>query len=223
MEEIDIDTDSSEKGTQYNLNDTTVPFSFSPRTSSTIKEDGSEEAIEDLEDYISVTKSRGIQTASFSEEATQTDETQFSDISELSSSMAILANRFLHASYWFLTLSAIFAKENLVSMKNNIEMRQSVTKGAAKRILANLATHDRVLLADISKPDFEYKDFSPASAVKIIGELDDWLLSSVEICQFSAQIKGAEEQAKLLEELKEDQNILAKESQIMNSKKLFSI
>ena len=216
----EIETDSSEKGTQYSLNDTTVSFSFSPRTSSTIKEDGSEET---SEDYISVTKSRGIQTASFAEEATQTEETQFSDIAELSSSMAILANRYLHASYWYLSLSVIFAKENLVSMKNNVEMRQSVTKGAAKRILANLATHDRLLLADISKPDFEYANFSPATAVKIVGELDEWLLSSVEICLFSAQSKGAEEQVKLMGELQEEQKLLAGESKIMNSKSLFSI
>ena len=216
----EIETDSSEKGTQYSLNDTTVSFGFSPRTSSTIKEDGSEET---SEDYISVTKSRGIQTASFAEEATQTEETQFSDIAELSSSMAILANRYLHASYWYLSLSVIFAKENLVSMKNNVEMRQSVTKGAAKRILANLATHDRLLLADISKPDFEYANFSPATAVKIVGELDEWLLSSVEICLFSAQSKGAEEQVKLMGELQEEQKLLAGESKIMNSKSLFSI
>ena len=216
----EIETDSSEKGTQYSLNDTTVSFSFSPRTSSTIKEDGSEET---SEDYISVTKSRGIQTNPLSEKATQTDETQFSDNAELSSSMAILANRYLHASYWYLTLSTIFAKENLVSMKNTVDMRQSVTKDAAKRILANLATHDRLLLADISKPDFEYEDFSPATAVKTVGELDEWLLSSVEICLFSAKTKGAEDQVKLLEELIEDQNLLAGESKIMNSNNLFSI
>ena len=204
------------EGTQYNLDDTVTGDTSYP-LSSTPKQGGSEDTSLDVEDYITVAKSEGTQTVSTSTEGTQTS-------SEYSSNtfMAILANRLLHGSYWYLLLSIVLENDGLFNIRNNLEMRKSVSEAAAKRIMTYLAVQGSLVIADITKPDFDLEHGNCVDAISIVAKLDRWLLTSVWTAIISAKDgnnpeRGNEEQIAILENINVEFSVLAEESKLMNS------
>ena len=163
-----------------------------------------------LDDFIDVTISRGTQTElnCAGQSGTQT-ELFYTDTSVLVS-MANLANRFLHAAYWFNVVIIVFTsstRHHLQDLTRNVELRQSVRRSSAKKLLSHLLARDFLKLADIAKPDFNVAECSVEKAVKIIAELDQWLLESSELVLDSAKEKGNLAQVELLKQIVEEQKI----------------
>ena len=215
MEVIDSSERSfTDRGTQYNMDDTVSSDSFSPKTSSSFKEEEYSS-----EDGISVTKSRGCQTVSFSDTGTQTSSpiSTDSDKDAFHTSMAVLMNRYLHSSYWYFVMVSLASEEGYSGLKKNLQTRRSLAENSASRILADLVSNNKVLLADIAKPNVDFSDFKTSQMVEFLKEIDQWLLSSLSIVMVSALEHGSDDQIKLLEELKVELMILSRESELMNS------
>ena len=165
-----------------------------------------------LDELIDVTISRGTQTKEDEvnlavQSGTQT-ELLYTDTSILVS-MANLANRFLHAAYWFCIVDIVFTSftnHHLQDLARNVELRQSASKASAKKLLSHLLARDFLKLADIAKPDFTVEECSAGKAVRIIAELDQWLLDSSELVLHSAKEKGNLAQVELLQQIVEEQN-----------------
>ena len=163
-----------------------------------------------LDELIDVTVSRGTQTEVnwAGQSGTQT-ELLYTDTSILVS-MANLANRFLHAAYWFNIVEIVFtsfSNRHLQDLARNVQLRQSASKASAKKLLSHLLARDFLKLADIAKPDFTAAECSAGKAVKIIAELDQWLLDSSELVLHSAKEKGNLAQVELLKQIVEKQKI----------------
>ena len=164
-----------------------------------------------LDEFIDVTISRGTQTEEVNwveQSGTQT-ELFYTDTSILVS-MANLANRFLHAAYWFNIVEIVFASfsnRHLQDLARNVEFRQAASKVSAKKLLSHLLARDFLKLADIAKPDFNAAKCPAGKAVKIIAELDQWLLDSSELVLRSAKEKGNLAQVELLQQIVEEQKI----------------
>ena len=170
--------------------DTMSSTTFSPTASSTIKEDGNVNTSDKPEDYISITKTRACQTQTFTEQGTQTELLPIStNRAAFLSSLAVLSNRCLHASYWYFTLSAILTERGMINLKKNIKTRQSLTKDLASRVLKHLVANDKIVLADISKPDFDFAEATIEIIVDIMKSLDKWLLTSIQFVLLSAKVK----------------------------------
>ena len=139
-----------------------------------------------LDEIIDVTISRGTQTEdNWTEQSGTQTELLYTDTSILVS-MANLANRFLHAAYWFNVVDIVFTSSthhHLQDLARNVELRQSVRRSSAKKLLSHLLARDFLKLADIAKPDFNVAECSVEKAVKIIAELDQWLLESSELTE----------------------------------------
>ena len=161
------------------------------------------------EDDMDITVSRGTQTVS----QTDTD-------SSLLVGVANLANRFLHASYWFLTLNIVFTSAELHSISRSVVLRHSISLLTAQNLLSDLLDWNFLELADIAKPDFSLTDCSVEEAVKIIGEIDNWLLASSELILHTARVKENLPQIEVLGNIVAEQKIFAEESKIMNAEKL---
>ena len=161
------------------------------------------------EDDMDITVSRGTQTVS----QTDTD-------SSLLVGVANLANRFLHASYWFLTLNIVFTSTELHSISRSVVLRHSISLLTAQNLLSDLLDLNFLELADIAKPDFSLTDCSVEEAVKIIGEIDNWLVASSELVLHTARVKENLPQIEVLGNIVAEQKIFAEESKIMNAEKL---
>ena len=163
-----------------------------------------------LDELIDVTVSRGTQTEVnwAGQSGTQT-ELLYTDTSILVS-MANLANRFLHAAYWFNIVEIVFtsfSNRHLQDLARNVQLRQSASKASAKKLLSHLLARDFLKLADIAKPDFTAAECSAGKAVKIVAELDQWLLDSSELVLQSTKGKGNLAQVELLQQIIEEQKI----------------
>ena len=187
---------------------------FETETHFKIKMSGSENESHErqqlLDELIDVTISRGTQTEVnwAGQSGTQT-ELLYTDTSILVS-MANLANRFLHAAYWFSIVEIVFtsfSNRHLQDLARNVQLRQSASKASAKKLLSHLLARDFLKLADIAKPDFTAAECSAGKAVKIIAELDQWLLDSSELVLHSAKEKGNLAQVELLQQIVEEQKI----------------
>ena len=174
-------------------------------------EDESHERQMLLDELIDVTISRGTQTEEVNwveQSGTQT-ELFYTDTSILVS-MANLANRFLHAAYWFNMVDIVFSSSTshqLQVLARNVEIRQSVSRASAKKLLSHLLARDFLKLADIAKPDFNFEECSVEKGVKIVAELDQWLLDSSELVLDPAKEKGNLAQVELLQQIVEEQRI----------------
>ena len=163
-----------------------------------------------LDEFIDVTISRGTQTELSSADAAQSGtqtELFYTDTSILVS-MANLANRFLHAAYWFNMVDIVFSSSTshqLQVLARNVEIRQSVSRASAKKLLSHLLARDFLKLADIAKPDFNFEECSVEKGVKIVAELDQWLLDSSELVLDPAKEKGNLAQVELLQQIVEEQ------------------
>ena len=91
------------------------------------------------------------------EAATQTVKPQEieADKLEVELEVATLANKFLHASYWFLVLGITFSSKGLEGLARAARRREDSSLEAATSLLA---TMERPRLADILKPDWEMKE-----------------------------------------------------------------
>ena len=163
-----------------------------------------------LDELIDVTISRGTQTEVnwAGQSGTQT-ELLYTDTSILVS-MANLANRFLHAAYWFNIVEIVFtsfSNRHLQDLARNVQLRQSASKASAKKLLSHLLARDFLKLADIAKPYFTAAECSAGKAVKIVAELDQWLLDSSDLVLQSTKGKGNLAQVELLQQIIEEQKI----------------
>lgn len=166
------------------------------------------------EDDVNVTITKGTQTVSHS--GSQDD-------SSLLVAVANLANRFLHASYWFITLNIVFTRAELDSLSRTTELRQSISILSAQNLLSNLLAQNFLELADIAKPDFSLTECSVNEAVKLIGDIDTWLLASSELVLHEAKMMGNLPQIEVLENIVAEQKIFSEESEIMNAEKFIKM
>ena len=208
-------TDGLQKhmATQYILED-----DFQPSQSSTLNENN---------DGIEITKSRGNQTISMSEVGTQTttknDETSDGSLK----STAVFANRLLHAAYWCLLLSTFAGTNGFPHLKKAIESRHSIYEVSAKRILTQLNIMGACVLAGIAKPDFDFQKGTINEVLIILQKLDHWILSSVNSLVMHAKdhtniIPANEDLLKILEDVFQEQSVLAEDSKLMTEKTLIT-
>ena len=78
--------------------------------------------------------------------------------------VATLANKFLHASYWFLVLGVTFSSKQLEGLARVARRREESSLESAKSLLGTLHKPN---LADIIKPDWDARE-STARAVQIL-------------------------------------------------------
>ena len=151
--------------------------------------------------------------------STQTDENEerMTPSTTLINSMAMLANRFLHSSYWFLSLGLVFSSHSLPNLKHNCMWRQSITRDSAKRIISLIMTMDSHLLVDVARPSLDVTDCTVVQAVGDIRDLDRWLLDSLREVVMVAREEGEKIGLEVLEQIMEEQKILLNESSKMNS------
>ena len=162
------------------------------------------------------------QTVDAEEKAVQTRDvfTMINLSTTLTISLAMLVNRFLHSSYWFLSLSLVFSLHNLSNLRNNSSFRQSITRTCAKRILSLLMPIDSNLLVDVAKPSLLITECTVNQAVGDIRDLDRWLLDSLQEVVERAKEESLMNIVKVLEQMVEEQMILMEESEEINSSSL---
>ena len=107
--------------------------------------------------------------------STKTDDKRITPSTTLTTSMAMLANRFLHSSYWFLSLGLVFSSHSLPTLRNNCMWRQSITRDSAKKIISLLMPMDSHLLVDVARPSLVVTECTVVQAVGDIMDFDNWL------------------------------------------------
>ena len=93
--------------------------------------------------------------------------------------VATLANKFLHASYWFLVLGVTFSSKQLEGLARVARRREESSLESAKSLLGTLQKPN---LAAILKPDWDAKE-STVRAVQMLELLDGWLEEGVKEVQ----------------------------------------
>ena len=93
--------------------------------------------------------------------------------------VATLANKFLHASYWFLVLGVTFSSAQLEGLARVARRREESCLESAKSLLSTLQKPN---LADILKPDWDARE-STARAVQMVELVDGWLEEGVKEVQ----------------------------------------
>ena len=87
--------------------------------------------------------------------------------------VATLANKFLHASYWFLVLGLTFSSADLADLARVARKRETSCLQAARNLLDTLKTPK---LADIVKPDWKVVD-GPEEAIMMMGQVQHQFFS----------------------------------------------
>ena len=174
----------------------------------------------DKEEITDEEKNANISTQTFEEKAVQPRNvfTMNNPSTTLTISLAMLVNRFLHSSYWFLSLSLVFSLHNLSNLRSNSSFRQSITRSCAKRILSLLMPMDSNLLVDVAKPSLRITECTVNQAVGNIRDLDRWLLDSLLEVVGRAKDESLFSIVEVLEQMVEEQMILVEESEEMNSR-----
>ena len=101
--------------------------------------------------------------------------------------VATLANKFLHASYWFLVLGVTFSSKQLEGLARVARRREESSLESAKSLLGTLQKPN---LADILKPDWDARE-STARAVQMLELLD-------QSCEMSFHLHGANSSNQIL-------------------------
>ena len=153
-------------------------------------------------------------------------QTQLKDVEEdVNRSLSVLANRFFHSAYWFSILGLRFASFSLPTIKSNMKTRREISLDSAEQILMSitdsLSSRDAIQLADIAKPEPKpkFSKLSVDQAVKIVEDLDEWLLKSIETVLYHVHNENSPLKVELLEQLLMERKILLRESRNMNSDK----
>jgi hypothetical protein len=108
------------------------------------------------------------------DEATQTLEdaaTQTPPDCSLELEVATLANKFLHAAYWFLVLGTTFTSRGLAGLARAARRREASCLESGRSLLGRLG---QPKLADILRPDWGPGE-SSERAVRLMEQLDGWL------------------------------------------------
>ena len=135
----------------------------------------------------------------------------------------MLANRFLHSSYWFMSLGLVFSSHSLPNLKHNTSWRQSITRDSARRIISLLMPMDSHLLVDVARPSLVVTECTVAQAVEDIRDLDRWLLDSLKKVVLNAREEGVVRVLDMLEQMMEEQKMLVEESLEMNSRNFITL
>ena len=169
-----------------------------------------------LENIFTYNKEKSTQYVEEVDISTQTDDKRMTPSTTLTTSMAMLANRFLHSSYWFLSLGLVFCSDSLPTLKNNYMWRESITRDSAKRIISLLMPMESLLLVDVARPSLVVTECTLAQAVGDIRDLDKWLLDSLKEVVMVASEEGGKTVLEVLVQMMEEQKILLEESTEMN-------
>ena len=135
----------------------------------------------------------------------------------------MLANRFLHSAYWFLSLGLVFSVHSLPNLKHNTSWRQDITRDSARRILSLLMRMDSHLLVDVARPSLVVTECTVAQAVEDMRDLDRWLLDSLKEVVLKAREEGVVQVLDVLEQMMEEQKMLVEESLEMNSRNFITL
>ena len=170
-----------------------------------------------LENIFTDNKEKSTQYVEEVDISTQTDDKRITPSTTLTTSMAMLTNRLLNSSYWFLSLGLVFSSHSLPTLRNNCMWRQSITRDSAKRIISLLMPMDSQLLVDVARPSLVVTECTVVQAVGDIRDLDKWLLDSLREVVMVAREEGGKIVLEVLEQIMEEQKILLEESSEMNS------
>ena len=154
---------------------------------------------------------------------TQNERERREPSTNLTNSLAMLANRFLHSAYWFLSLGLVFSSHSLPNLKHNTSWRQDITRDSARRILSLLMRMDSHLLVDVARPSLVVTECTVAQAVEDMRDLDRWLLDSLKEVVLKAREEGVVQVLDVLEQMMEEQKMLVEESLEMNSRKFITL
>ena len=139
-------------------------------------------------------------------------QTEIEDVKNtLNYSLAVLANKFLHSSYWFSILMIVFKTNS--KLKQKIRMRRTASLDTAERLLIRInssSSSDKILLADIAKPSFS--SLSVEQAMKTVERLDEWLVDGVKAALDIAKAEHKILEEELLDQILVDRKILLTES-----------
>ena len=114
------------------------------------------------------------------DDSTQTVNAPDFDTTELS----ILANMFMHSSYWFMMLSIILTGLDLTGLSWAAKQKDRVCRESAMTILSWIMERgNMVQLVDIARPRLggSNLDLTAEYAVRIWDQLDRWLEKEVEL------------------------------------------
>ena len=144
-------------------------------------------------------------------------QTEIEDVKNtLSYSLAVLANKFLHSTYWFSILMIIFKTNS--RLKQKMKMRRTASFDTAERLLIRInssSSSDTLLLADIAKPRFS--SLSVEQAMKTVQRLDEWLVDGVKAALDIAKAEHKILEEELLDQILVDRKILLTESLTMTN------
>ena len=121
--------------------------------------------------------STGTQYVDPKDDSTQTIEAPDIDYFDLLN----LANMFLHSSYWFLMLSITLTRLDLTGLAWAAKQKDTICRESAMTILSwVMEKGGRMRMVDIVKPDYgKEEDFTAEYAVRIMANLDTWLVQGV--------------------------------------------
>ena len=136
-------------------------------------------------------------------------QTEIEDVKNtLNYSLAVLANKFLHSSYWFSILMIVFKTNS--RLKLQMKMRRTESLDTAERILIRMnsssSSSDTILLADIAKPSFY--SLSVEQAMKTVERLDEWLVEGIKAALHIAKADHKILEEELLDQIFLDRKIL---------------
>ena len=139
-------------------------------------------------------------------------QTEIEDVKNaLNYSLAVLANKFLHSSYWFSILMIVFKTNSRLEQK--MKTRRTASFDTAERLLIRInssSSSDTLLLADIAKPRFS--SLSVEQAMKTVQRLDEWLVDGVKAALDIAKAEHKILEEELLDQILVDRKILMTES-----------
>ena len=113
-----------------------------------------------------------------------------------------LANMFLHASYWFLTLSSSSTNLNLPGFAWATKEKEKKCKDAALMIMNLIHERGESLdLADIAKPRYQESELSSTFIAKRWNDVEDWIENKIKEINDSLEPKDKEATGKFLDSL----------------------
>jgi len=124
-------------------------------------------------------KDESVQVSPDLDEATQTEQFPKQLSVELTREISISVNRFLHSSYWFLSLEMRFLELNLPTLAHMVHIRDKECGGRARLLLRRMSEDTAgFLLADIARPPHLHNS-SPNICVTYLTQLEAWLLEGL--------------------------------------------
>ena len=99
---------------------------------------------------------------------------------EVETKLVMLANKMLHASYWFLLLGVTFTGLDLAGLARAARVREAAAREGASSILCLVKEEGGATrLVDIARPDTTDEEMGAEQAVRTMASLDSWLEQGV--------------------------------------------